>query len=140
MRAKRTEIYEWADEHGREVAVTEVELERGRVFEVRAHFPTRGPVEMDGARIVGGLELSPARYETREIVADHYYHAATLELARAIAQHAEQVLRGAGEPNLQKLAAELKRRDRGLQTLTRDAHGATILGDTAPDEAAPGVP
>lgn len=94
------------------VAVRALELTRGTVFQVHAEWKTPTAVKHD------------------------YYDASTLELARAIANRTWKALSGYEEPDLRAIAADLKRRDHALQTLKRDAEGAAVMGDTAPDEAA----
>jgi hypothetical protein len=63
-----------------------------------------------------------------------YYDASTLELAAAVYEDAVTRLAAHRMPNLRHLAARHKRRDPRLISLTRNADGATVAGDTAHDE------
>jgi hypothetical protein len=111
---------------GWRVDVEEVELTRGFVFRVVAHFEGTNaiPPVHDGDAPLG-----------HPVNAVRYYDAATLELAELLADAAAGEMQLGNAPDLQKLAAELKLADRGrLATRTRTADGAVLLGDTAPDE------
>jgi hypothetical protein len=112
----------WRRRGGRgEITVFHVELTRGTVFQVCAEW--RGP----------GDEPAPGQPDPRTYTAD-YYDADRVELARALAGRALEELRALRAPDLRALAAELKRRDRGLLSDRRGENGASLMGDTAPDE------
>ena len=91
-------------------AIDEIEHARGRTFRVYT------------------------RRECPDLVEHDYYEAATLALARGVREQAVTQLRAGRRPDLQQIARDLKRRDRGLVTAVKDAVGAVLLGDTAPDE------
>lgn len=112
----------WRRRGGRgEVSVWHVELTRGTVFQVRAEW--RGP----------GDEPAPGQPDPRAYFAD-YYDADRVELARALADRALAELVALRDPDLRAIAAELKRRDDFLLSLRRGENGASLMGDTPPDE------
>jgi hypothetical protein len=105
---------------GWRVDVDDVELTRGYVFRVAAHFE--------------GVNVTPPDVG-RPVVATRYYDAASLELAQLLADAAAAEMQAGRDPDLQRLAAALKLHERGrLATRVRTADGAVLLGDTAPDE------
>jgi hypothetical protein len=124
VRAQRDIIELWMVGKAKIVELANVTLTRGSVFQVMASW--RGPGDEPQQ------EDAPDR---RSYFAD-YYDAATLELGRAIALDAVDVLKHGGRVDLREIAAAVKRRHPELQALTRDAEGALVMGDTAPDEAA----
>jgi hypothetical protein len=112
----------WRRVAGRgEVSVWHVELTRGTVFQVCAEW--RGP----------GEEPARGQPDPRTYTAD-YYDADRVELARALAGRALEELAALRAPDLRALAADLKRRDRGLFSARRGENGAPTMGDTPPDE------
>jgi hypothetical protein len=124
MRAQRDIIELWMVGTAKVVELANVTLTRGSVFQVMASW--RGPGEQPQQ------EDAP---DPRPYFAD-YYDAATPELGRAIALDAVDALKHGDRVDLREIASAVKRRHPELQALTREADGALLMGDTAPDEAA----
>jgi hypothetical protein len=96
-------------------------LSRGYVFQVVAEWYDHGNPPAEG------------QPDQRAYHCD-YYDASTPELAKGIVGKALEILNAGGVPDLRDIAAELKRRDQSLAAVVREAEGAHVMGDTAPDE------